>query len=156
MGKKRLGGKRGHAVPEGIRLAPRVDEVAAPQPEIGHAAAQALGVLGVRRRVELDLEGNPFPPAFDEEIHLEPELAEAREATQEEAWALFDGAARDELGIDGDEFICRWFGGYYAADPDQPGVIELSMLLPFGKERVQEYLRTHEDTSGAQYVQYVR
>ena len=40
------------------------------------------------------------------------ELPEVREATPEEGWALFDEAARSELGISGDEFIHRWFSGY--------------------------------------------
>jgi hypothetical protein len=79
------------------------------------------------------------------------EVPAVREATPEEGWALFDRVARDELGIDGEEFIRRWFGGHYAADPDQPGVIEVEMLLPFAWDRVQEHLRTHENQSGAKY-----
>ncbi len=81
-----------------------------------------------------------------------PGLPEVRVVTPEQGWVLFDEAAQSELGIGGEEFLRRWFGGDYADNPDQPGVVNVEMLLPFVRERVQEYLRTHEDKSGTNYL----
>lgn len=55
----------------------------------------------------------------------------AREATPEEGRAIFDRRARRYLGISGDEFLHRWNAGFYAADPDAPGVQNVVALLPF-------------------------
>ncbi len=54
-----------------------------------------------------------------------------REATHEEGLVMLDRRARRRLGISGAEFLRRWEAGEYTADPDQPGVIDVAMLLPF-------------------------
>ncbi len=54
-----------------------------------------------------------------------------REATHEEGLAMLDRRARHRLGISGAEFLRRWEAGEYADDPDQPGVMDVAMLLPF-------------------------
>ncbi len=53
-----------------------------------------------------------------------------RELSDEQAWELFDRAARYYLEISGDTFLERWDSGYYE-DPDQPEVMSVVMLLPF-------------------------
>jgi hypothetical protein len=53
-----------------------------------------------------------------------------RELNDEQAWELFDKAARYYLEISGDAFLERWDSGYYE-DPDQPEVMSVVMLLPF-------------------------
>jgi hypothetical protein len=57
-----------------------------------------------------------------------------REATPEEGRVLLDRRARRYLGISGDEFVRRWESGYYAADPDAPGVMLVAALLPFVRQ----------------------
>jgi hypothetical protein len=54
-----------------------------------------------------------------------------REVTFEEGLAMLDRRARRRLGISGAEFLRRWDTGQYVADPEQAGVIEVAMLLPF-------------------------
>lgn len=54
-----------------------------------------------------------------------------REATLEEGMVMLDRRARRRLGVSGAEFLRRWEAGEYAANPDQPGVIDVTMLLPF-------------------------
>ena len=54
-----------------------------------------------------------------------------RETTHEEGLAMLDRRAQRRLGISGAEFLRRWKAGDYAANPDQPGVIDVAMLLPF-------------------------
>ncbi|MGH2354097.1 MAG: hypothetical protein ACRDJN_21025 [Chloroflexota bacterium] len=65
-----------------------------------------------------------------------PELAAPahppiREIGPEEVLVLLDRRARRYLGMSGEEFLRRWRAGEYASDPDQPGVIDLAMLVPF-------------------------
>ena len=60
-----------------------------------------------------------------------PPLQGVREVSPEEGAALLDRRARRYLGLSGQEFLRRWEAGDYAADPDQPGVIDVAMLLPF-------------------------
>jgi hypothetical protein len=67
-------------------------------------------------------------------------LPDVREATPEELIDIVDWQARRYLGIGGDEFLRRWFGGYYAADVDQPGVIDCGMLAPI----VEDYWRKRQ------------
>jgi hypothetical protein len=54
------------------------------------------------------------------------------EATAEEGRQLFDRAARDALGISGDEFLTRYDGGVYE-DTDDPAVAGIAMLIPFAR-----------------------
>ena len=56
-----------------------------------------------------------------------------RDLTDEEGWSLFDKAARFYLNISGKQFIERWESGYYDKDPDDPNVVEVTMLLPFAR-----------------------
>jgi hypothetical protein len=57
-----------------------------------------------------------------------------REVSREEGLRMIDRQARRYLGISGAEFLRRWTRGDYAADPDQLGVIDVAMLLPFARE----------------------
>lgn len=50
--------------------------------------------------------------------------------TPEEAWDVFDRAARTDLHMSGQEFLRRWYAGAFHADPDQPGVMDVAMLIP--------------------------
>jgi hypothetical protein len=54
--------------------------------------------------------------------------------TDEEAWTVFDGAARDHLGISGGEFLRRWDAGEYR-DPDAEGVRNVVMYLGLVRPR---------------------
>jgi hypothetical protein len=67
----------------------------------------------------------------------ETELAPIPVATPEELMETLDWRAHRFLGISGEEFLRRWFGGHYDADPDQPGVIECAFIAPY----VEEYWR---------------
>jgi hypothetical protein len=53
-----------------------------------------------------------------------------RELTREEARALLDREARRYLGISGEAFIQAWNDGKFDEDPDQPGIMQVAMLLP--------------------------
>jgi hypothetical protein len=57
-----------------------------------------------------------------------------REVSRDEGLQMIDRQARRYLGISGAEFLRRWTRGDYAADPDQPGVMDVAMLLPFAHE----------------------
>lgn len=52
------------------------------------------------------------------------------ETLPEEGMVILHRQAMRYLGISGEEFLCRWNAGEYAADPDQPGLMEVVMLLP--------------------------
>jgi hypothetical protein len=52
------------------------------------------------------------------------------ELTPEEAWDVFDRAAQNDLHMSGEEFLRRWDAGAFRADPDQPGVMDVVMLIP--------------------------
>lgn len=54
------------------------------------------------------------------------------EASPEEGRAIFDRAARDALGISGDEFLTRYDSGAYS-DTDDPAVAGVAMLIPFAR-----------------------
>ncbi len=54
----------------------------------------------------------------------------AVELTEAEGRALFDRAARSDLGISGDEFLARWERGDYAGVED-PAAEGVAMLIPF-------------------------
>ncbi|MBI3972736.1 MAG: hypothetical protein HY332_15785 [Chloroflexi bacterium] len=64
-----------------------------------------------------------------------PSCPSVEEASIEEGREMIDRAARRSLDISGDEFIERWYGGYYAANPDQPGVMSVALLLSFIQPR---------------------
>lgn len=57
----------------------------------------------------------------------------AREVSPEEGRAIFDEAARRYLGISGEEFLRRWDAGEYRGEADRPGVLDVAMLIPFGR-----------------------
>ena len=59
--------------------------------------------------------------------------ARAEELDPEEARAIFDQLARQELSISGAEFIRRWDAGEYRGKADQPHVARVAMILPFGR-----------------------
>ena len=61
----------------------------------------------------------------------EPDV-KVREVTPEEGRELFDQAVRFHLGTSGAEFLKAWDAGQYR-DPDQPGVMDVVMLLPFAR-----------------------
>jgi len=63
-----------------------------------------------------------------------PAISPVREATLEEGAALLDRRARRYLGISGSEFVRRWESGYYAAEPDAPGVQNVVAVLPFAQQ----------------------
>jgi hypothetical protein len=48
------------------------------------------------------------------------------------AWSIFDAAARQYLGMSGDEFLEAWDSGAFGPDPDSTrGVMDVAILLPF-------------------------
>lgn len=53
-------------------------------------------------------------------------------ASAQEARAIFDRAARRELGISGEEFLRKWEAGEFK-DPDRPDVMRVAMLLPLAR-----------------------
>ena len=55
------------------------------------------------------------------------------ECSPEEGRALFDAAARRHLGVSGEEFLAKWDAGDYDDDPDNPDVVRVAMLMPFGR-----------------------
>jgi hypothetical protein len=57
---------------------------------------------------------------------------EVVEATHEEGRALLDRAARELLGISGDEFLARWDVGDYEG-VDDPAITRVAMLIPFAR-----------------------
>lgn len=63
----------------------------------------------------------------------EPESVIGHEMTREEARAFFDEQARAWLGISGEEFIRRWDAGAFANEPERPEVMNVALLLPFGR-----------------------
>lgn len=58
----------------------------------------------------------------------------AVELTEAEAAALFDRAARRDLGISGAEFLARWERGDYASVED-PAAEGVAILNPFAAGR---------------------
>lgn len=61
-----------------------------------------------------------------------------REVSREEGMEIIDRQAWRYLGISGEEFLHRWRRGEYDVDPDQPGVMDLIMLLPFAREEREQ------------------
>ena len=57
----------------------------------------------------------------------------ARELSPEEGRAIFDEAARHYLDLSGEEFLRRWDAGEYRDREDQPGIIDVAMLVPLGR-----------------------
>ena len=60
------------------------------------------------------------------------DAVEVVEATPEEGRALLDRAAREVLGISGDEFLAKWDAGDYE-DSDDPAITRVAMLIPFAR-----------------------
>lgn len=54
------------------------------------------------------------------------------EVTREEGRAVLDRAAREALGISGEEFLARWDAGQYE-DDGNPAVARVAMLIPFAR-----------------------
>ena len=77
---------------------------------------------------------------IDDGIDLGREGGEERGywvATPEEGRAMFDAAARKQMGISGDEFIRRWDAGDYAEIADKEGyrhIMFLAGLMSFGRQ----------------------
>lgn len=57
---------------------------------------------------------------------------EVAEASRAEGWAMLDRAAREVLGISGEEFLAKWDAGDYEA-ADDPAITRLAMLIPFAR-----------------------
>ena len=57
---------------------------------------------------------------------------EVVEVTRKQGQAMFDRAARDELGMPGDQFLAKWDAGDYE-DTDDPAVTRVAMLIPFAR-----------------------
>jgi hypothetical protein len=57
---------------------------------------------------------------------------EVVEVTREQGRAMLDRAARDELGMSGDQFLSKWDAGDYD-DTDDPAVTRVTMLIPFAR-----------------------
>jgi hypothetical protein len=68
--------------------------------------------------------------AVDEQFTLSDDDVAIDALTPEEAWDLFDRAAQNDLHMSGEEFLRRWDAGAFRADPDQPGVMDVVMLIP--------------------------
>jgi hypothetical protein len=62
-----------------------------------------------------------------------------RVVSAEEGRALFDGRARETVGMSGDEFIRRWDAGEFRPvacnTPEGRKINRLVMLMPFGRMR---------------------
>lgn len=66
-----------------------------------------------------------------EVAHARPKNGRARELSRDEAWKVFDAAARRYLHISGDDFVRNWERHAYDPDPDDhPGVMQVAVLLP--------------------------
>jgi hypothetical protein len=79
--------------------------------------------------------GQLVEPTSDEEFGPDDDLPPPIELTDERWWRYFDCAARDSLGLTGQEFIRRWKAGEIA-DPHDPSVIGLLLMMP--EEWMQE------------------
>jgi hypothetical protein len=83
----------------------------------------------------LEATGDLFDPNLDPDrfdgIHLV--------TSDEEAWEIFDSAARRELGISGEEFLRRVDSGEYEGMTEETleerRIVGMMMLLPFARPR---------------------
>jgi hypothetical protein len=57
---------------------------------------------------------------------------EIEKISAEDAWEIFDAAARRLLRVSGEEFATRWDAGEYKAD-DDTRVMRVAMLRPSGR-----------------------
>lgn len=55
-----------------------------------------------------------------------------RELDQHEGWELLDRQARRQLDMSGEQFVQAWDAGQFDG-VDDPAVIDVAMLLPFGR-----------------------
>jgi transcriptional regulator with XRE-family HTH domain len=60
------------------------------------------------------------------------EEAAVVEVSREDGREMLDRAAREALGISGDEFLSKWDAGDYA-DADDQAVTRVAMLIPFAR-----------------------
>lgn len=66
--------------------------------------------------------------------HERPKLEEYyHEATPEEGYEILDEQARRYLNMSGEEFLEKWDSGYFADKQDEPGVMHVAFLIPFGR-----------------------
>lgn len=70
------------------------------------------------------------PAVVEDRLSLNDDDVTIDELTPEEAWDVFDSAARNDLHMSGEEFLRRWDEGAFRADPDRPGVMDVAMLIP--------------------------
>lgn len=61
------------------------------------------------------------------------ETPSATELTPEEGSALFDRAAREELGVEGSEFLRRLDEGSVPREWSEDAICRLEILLPFAR-----------------------
>jgi hypothetical protein len=57
---------------------------------------------------------------------------EFKKISRDQSWRIFDRAAENLLGIDGETFASRWDAGEYADDSDTD-VMQVAMLRPGGR-----------------------
>lgn len=56
-----------------------------------------------------------------------------QELSQLEAREIFDSLAHSTLGMSGEQFVSAWENGAFDGDPEDPGVLQLVMLMPLGR-----------------------
>ena len=60
-------------------------------------------------------------------------IVDSPELSREEGRAIFERAAQRYLHMSGDEFRKKWDAKEFGDDPDQPGVMDVAMLLPLAR-----------------------
>jgi hypothetical protein len=55
---------------------------------------------------------------------------EVQQVDEDDARAVFDEQARQNLNMSGEEFLQAWDAGEFDADPDRPEVMRVVFLLP--------------------------
>src|SRR5215211_627069 len=71
--------------------------------------------------------------------------------TPEEERQMFDEAARQWLGISGEEFVQRWQAGEYADIPDDlehRRYIELNLMIPLARGELTAVIPSRQHVSG--------
>ena len=98
------------------------------------APARVSGAHYARMTNEKD--GMAMTATLDKQELAAPVPPPIRDVSPEEVVSILDRRAQRYLGISGQEFLRRWRSGYYAADPDQSGVLDVAMLVPFIPEDI--------------------